>query len=349
MSIKSDTFVTEWVIRTVQEQYAEDIALVVSHTTLRIDETQPCISYFVPITKKGEHVAQTFLLEGIGYDIWGIPWERLERFSNLEEYNLTCLADATILYARSEADREHFEQLQQKLRTQLADPQAMRIQALKAYEEAKQFYLELLFATGSDAKMGVGYILDQLARAIAFSYHGYFKHSQTNQLAELQEIASRSQKPLPEDFCKRYREILLEKEEAVQKKGCYELLCLVQHFLSDQALSSRQAAPPEQNYQDLADWYGELSYTWLRIRHYTQAKDSMRTYMWGSYLQGELNQICRDFGLAKIELMDTYDAQDLSLLARRAEETEKLIRKVITNGGGQIREYATEEEFFHEI
>ena len=185
MSIKSDTFVTEWVIRTVQEQYAEDIALVVSHTTLRIDETQPCISYFVPITKKGEHFAQTFLLEGIGYDIWGIPWERLERFSNLEEYNLTCLADATILYARSEADREHFEQLQQKLRTQLADPQAMRIQALKAYEEAKQFYLELLFATGSDAKMGVGYILDQLARAIAFSYHGYFKHSQTNQLAEL--------------------------------------------------------------------------------------------------------------------------------------------------------------------
>ena len=122
----------------------------------------------------------------------------------------------------------------------------MRIQALKAYEEAKQFYLELLFATGSDAKMGVGYILDQLARAIAFSYHGYFKHSQTDQLAELQEIASRSQKPLPEDFCKRYREILLEKEEAVQKVLRAAMNCFA---LSNISLATKPSPPGKQHRQ----------------------------------------------------------------------------------------------------
>lgn len=108
-------FVTQWVLDTVRESYADDIALVISHTTLRMDESRRAISYFVPVTKKGEDFARTFILKGVGYDIWGIPWERLEKFAALEEYNITCLADADILYARTEKDRERFETLQKEL------------------------------------------------------------------------------------------------------------------------------------------------------------------------------------------------------------------------------------------
>lgn len=340
MSKQSDTFVTEWVIRTVQEQYADDIALVVSHSTLQIDEATPCISYFVPITKKGEQFAQTFLLEGRGYDIWGIPWERLERFADLEEYNLTCLADAEILYARTEEERKRFEALQKRQADYMADKQRMRVQALQAYQQAKEIFSELLFASGSDARMGAGYLLDYLARCIAFSNCSYFRHSQTEQLEELEKMEH-----VPEGFARLYKEILLEPKEGEQKKRCYELLCLTRQYLTEQHIAAQPEASSEQNYQDLADWYGELSYTWLRIRHYTQAKDTVKAYMWGVYLQSELNQVCADFGLAKIELMDAYDAANLSALSERANQTEQLIREIITKGGGQIREFATVEAF----
>ena len=77
-----DTFVTNRVLDTVKRDFAEDIALVVSHTTLNISETDDTISYFVPITDRGRHFARTFILGGRGYDLWGITWDRLERFAS---------------------------------------------------------------------------------------------------------------------------------------------------------------------------------------------------------------------------------------------------------------------------
>ena len=74
--MENSKFVTEWVIETVKEKYADDIALVVSHSTLRIDENEEVISYFVPITERGRTFARTFILDGEGFDIWGIEWER---------------------------------------------------------------------------------------------------------------------------------------------------------------------------------------------------------------------------------------------------------------------------------
>ena len=59
------------------------------------------ISYFVPVSEKGEELAQTFILEGVGHDIWCVPWERLEKYVGLEEYKITCLADSEVLYAWS--------------------------------------------------------------------------------------------------------------------------------------------------------------------------------------------------------------------------------------------------------
>ena len=109
--MENSKFVTEWVIETVKEKYADDIALVVSHSTLRIDENEEVISYFVPITERGRTFARTFILDGEGFDIWGIEWERLEKFAALEEYNITCLADGEVLYARMPADKQRFEEL----------------------------------------------------------------------------------------------------------------------------------------------------------------------------------------------------------------------------------------------
>lgn len=144
--MENSKFVTEWVIETVKEKYADDIALVVSHSTLRIDENEEVISYFVPITERGRTFARTFILDGEGFDIWGIEWERLEKFAALEEYNITCLADGEVLYARMPADKQRFEELKKIQAEHLADEAFMRKCALEAYAQAKSIYYETLFA-----------------------------------------------------------------------------------------------------------------------------------------------------------------------------------------------------------
>lgn len=337
--MNNDAFVTQWVLNQVKEAYADDIALVVAHTTLNMDPDQPLMSYFVPITDRGRRFARTFILEGRGYDIWGIEWERLERFASLEEYNITVLADANILYARTPEDAARFESLKQQQKANLTNPEMARKQSLIAYAAAKGLYTQLLFAKGSDIRVSAGYTLDYLARAIAFANHTYFRHAQTYQLEELEAMEA-----VPEGFGKRYLEVLRTADHDRRKQLCHELVALVGEFLS-----MEQPQPPEKNFQDLADWYAELSYTWLRIRHYAGQKDPVRVHMWAILLQNELNEVCADFGLAKMELLDAFDFDDLSKIASRANELEEAMREIITARGGSIREYPTTGDFLHEV
>lgn len=338
--MNTEKFVTEWVLDTVKEKYTDDIALIISHSTLRISDEQQVMSYFVPITDKGRSFAQTFILEGQGFDIWGIEWERLEQFAALNEYNITCLADGEVLYARTPEDQERFESLKIRQKRNLVDPVLQRAHALEAFSQAKQIYFEMLFAKGSDVKVGAAYVLDYLARAICFSKGGFFRKAQTEQLAELQQMAE-----LPEGFAELYNAVISQKDEKKQKEQCYELIYIVESYLK----CPQKSVPREHNFQDLADWYGELSYTWLRIRHYCQEKDITKTYMWGSMLQEELNRVCEDFGLAKMELMEVFDSDRLSEFAEHANRLEKEMRERIVAGGGKIREYHSPEEFLNEV
>ena len=337
--MKHDPFVTDWVIQTVKETYADDIALVVSHSTLNLDPDADVISYFVPITDRGRQFARTFILEGRGYDIWGIEWQRLEQFASLEEYNITVLADSKILYARTPEDAARFETLKQAQLHNLRDPFQARKNALESYARAKQLYTEMLFASGSSIRLCAGYILDYLARAIAFANRQYFRFSQTYQLEELKTMEN-----VPEDFGPMYLEVIQTPADSRRKELCHRLIALVGAFLTGEKTSH-----PEGRFQDLADWYAELSYTWLRIRHYAQLGDPVRVHMWGIVLQNELDAVCEDFGLGKKELMCEFDYADLSRFTARANALEAEMRTIITSHGGVIREYPTAEDLLHEV
>ena len=341
--MKNNEFVTQWVIDTVKEKYADDIALVISHTTLRIDDSKPAISYFVPITNRGNELARTFILNGEGFDVWGIPWKRLEKFAELEEYNVTVLADSEILYAKNDEWAKRFEMLKSKQRSNLADVSKMRKCALKAYAQAKELYMEMLFTKRSDIRMLAGYVLDYLARAVAFSHHTYFKKAQTSQLEELQKLAQNGK--MPEGFYELYLDVIKENDEIKQKELCHKAIQNVCEYLEEIYPNNTLK---EHNYQDLADWYAELSYTWLRLRYYAAAGDFIKVYMWGIFLQSELNSVCEDFCLEKPELMECYDCKNLDAFISRANELEKWIRREITAGGGVIYEYNSKEDFLNE-
>lgn len=335
-----DTRVTQWVLNTVKETYADDIALVVSHGTLNIDSQEDVISFFVPITERGWQFAQTFIVNGRGYDIWGIAWERLEQFAALEEYNLTVLADSKILYARTPADAEKFEALKKKQANNLADDTCSRKCVLEAYARAKGLYTELLFAKGSERRLCAGYVLDYLSQAIAFSNHRYFHKSQTAQLEELETMEH-----IPEGFSEKYLSVLRTADEEERKTLCHDLIVLVGDFLADDTVQPHS----EQHFQDLADWYAELSYTWLRIRHYSQQNDPIKAHMWGILLQNELNEVCADFGLPKMELMSEFDFNDLTRFVTQGNALETQMKNIILRNGGVINEYTSIEEFLHEV
>lgn len=326
--------VTAMVLDTVKKDYAGDIALVLSHTTLNIDREAKAVSYFVPVTDRGRSFARTFLYKGVGIDLWAVEWERLEAFAALEEYNITCLADAEILWAASPEAEARFLSLRQTQKANLADPVLMRQKALRAYAEARQICAELVFADAAGVRMGAGYVLDYLAQAIAFTNCRYFRHSQMEQPEELAGMPD-----VPDGFTALYRRILTGTAEE-QKKLCADAVMLVQAFLENRHPEEEKNVP---DFQILAGWYAELAYTWLRIRTYAAQGALTQTYMWGALLQLELNTVCGEFSLPPMDLMGCFDAGNLPAFAARADALEKEIRAVLTAGGAVIPEYDTPE------
>ena len=77
--------------------------------------------YFIPKTERGYQFAVDFILNGIGYDIFPMNWERVENIANLKEVLLPCIGDVKILFYAEKEDLEKFKRLQNRLRSNLRD------------------------------------------------------------------------------------------------------------------------------------------------------------------------------------------------------------------------------------
>ena len=77
-----------WIEETVRSHYAGKVALVClygSHINGTANERSDVDCYFVPKTQEGNLLARTFLLGGVGYDLFPMPWQRLEAIARLEQ------------------------------------------------------------------------------------------------------------------------------------------------------------------------------------------------------------------------------------------------------------------------
>lgn len=334
--------ITEWFIDYVKKNYSKDVAVIAAHKSLYMKEDKKKLSYFVYRTPRGAALAKTFIINGFGFDIWGMDWKRLKSFADLNEYNVTCLANSELLYAGTQEDEEYFYSLRNQQAEKLADKKEMRRHALEAYAQAKNIYLEALLADDSDTKMGCGYCIDYLSQAFAYENCTYFKDSQTNQIEELKGLSN-----VPGKFLQLYDEVLKETDTSLQLTKVLEMIKITAGYLERELPKSE--AHKEHNFQDLADWYGELAYTWRRIDYYTENGDYQKAYMWGIYLQSELNQVCSDFGLKKCPFFSVFDAENMKAFREKAQAAEQYIRSVLERNNEVIHEYKTVEDFISEI
>ena len=56
------------------------------HNPTKLTPYDDHFGFFIPVTRRGEQLARTFILEGVGLDVWGVSWERVENFAALNEY-----------------------------------------------------------------------------------------------------------------------------------------------------------------------------------------------------------------------------------------------------------------------
>lgn len=338
---KNDTRLSDWAIKKVETEFRDDVCLLLEHRTLKLEKDMATrtFSFYIPATNRANGLARTFIIDGIGYDLFPMSWERIERMADVKEYNTTCLADAEILWARSDEDKQRFISLQARLQANLQNPQYMLECAKKWIATVKEIYQDTLFEERLyKVRENSGYICDLLSVAVAFVNGCYFIHGQTSQLSELS-----SMKKLPISFIKLYETIIKEPSLDLQKRLCYEIINNTKAFLDEQAKTTKEST--HLDFSELAAWYQELCYTWRRVYYWCEKNDPVNAYIWCCNLQNEASEWGAKFGITDIDIFSSFKADDLAGFRRRVEYVESQFRKAIENNGVKLDEYKTVEDF----
>lgn len=347
---------TEWVIDKIKTEYPDDVALLVAveGSSVNGDGHGEPFDYFVPAAERGNELAQTFIIGGVGNDLYPRSWERCERTANLEDWATFCLGRGKILYSRSKEDEARFEAIRQKLITNLNDPAFVYKKALERLDSAMDMYRTMMFEERLYKVRGLaGFIHYYLAMGIAYLNKTYVADSGWNQ--GMLPMYSKWNE-LPKQFLEYYESIVAAKTVSELRSLAHLLITSARQFISEHKPQSISGVKST-NYQGLAEWYQELRTTWNRIYHYCNIKDSDAAFHDACNLQNELSIISEEFnffysynveekfGLSEMDLLGVFDAQDLEPLSKRAAELEKTIVSEIEKHDIKIRRYDTLEEF----
>ena len=335
----------DWAIHEIETKYPEDISILVGHKGWRIPEDgeEVAFNFFIPATDKGYSLAQTFIINEIGYDLFPMSWERVEGLAEVNESLTTCLADGIILYARNEKDKARFIQLQQILKDHLADQSFTFNKALEKINNAMELYKTMAFEESlCHVRKGAGFISQYLVEAIATSNGTYMKNGPQDIISTLKDF-----KQVPVHFIGLYEQLIKAEQVEVIKTLSYELIKMTRDFFSSK--DTRVIKEEECEFQDLAAWYEEGRYTFRRIGYYCEQNDPFNSFSWGYHFQREFDCIQKDFGLKEMDLLGVFNPNDLSIFKERLDEIEAYIVSEIKAHGVKIRIYDTLEAFLNHM
>ena len=221
---------TEWVIQKIKTEYPDDIALLigVEYGSINNDGHGEPFDYFIPATERGNELSQTFIIGDVGYDLYPRSWERTERTASLDDLATPCLANAKILYAKSEEDVERFASIKGKLFQNLNDPSFTYKKALENLDTAMDLYKTMMFEDRLYRVRGLaGYIHYYLTISVACLNKTYRRDWHSGRTKEISQW-----KELPDQFIEYYEAILAANTASELKNLAHLLIASTRQFIA---------------------------------------------------------------------------------------------------------------------
>ena len=330
MSKQTRDRLVSWIEKTVRQHYAGKVALVClygSHINGTANERSDVDCYFVPKTEEGLALARTFLLEGVGYDIYPAPWERLERIAALKDSHQPLVGDVQVLYADGPDDLAKLEAVQRLLKDSLSDPVYRQTVAQGRFQRA----CSRLPSAGDDlksARLSSGGLLMDVAEAFAFGQGTYYHYGLKRQFSDLLALE------VPAEMKADYLAVLQAQTPAEIAAACRRLLERCPWPVTEKREPVEWGSRPPA--QQLAGLYEEISSTFLKIYRCAEVGDPVLAF---------LSAVCLQWVLPWTDLLTCYRYDDLKTLAENACKVERQLRMELESAGVLLNAYKTFEEF----
>lgn len=164
-----------------------------------------------------------------------------------------------------------------------------------------------IYCSNYKVRKASGYIVDYLSAAVSNANLTYFKNGPTNEISILLAMKS-----IPKDFVELYEAIVSAESNKELNELCYKMIYNTRQFLS------------------------------MKKR---KSEDVISGFMWGCHVQYELDVVKEEFGLNELDLLGSFNADDMSAYRKQAEVLEKQIVSVIVDHRVELDAYTSVEDF----
>ena len=337
--------IVKWITDRVRSEYANDISIVAiygSYINGTANSKSDVDCYFIPKTDRGYEFETGFIIDGVGYDVFPMSWERVAGIADLKECLIPLVGDARIIYYGDTSDLERFRSLQIKLKNNLADDEYVKEIAEQRCEFAKQM-CDMMKVCGnmSGVRKAAGHAIMALADAVAIYNHDYYHYGLKKQYEDLKN----NFKSVPESIVTGYENVIRSQTADETKERTLELfknVCDCLHITVDPVLTVIPDADTVRTVSidapSLARLYEEISSTFNKIYVCRESGDCILAFLSAVNLQRELDDAIES-GCPSYDLLGSFDYKDLLKLEEQTRKTEEDFVVFIKNNGGIIRSY----------
>lgn len=342
--------IVNWIVKRAEKEYADDIAMVLAYGSF-INGTANAKSdvdcYFIPKTERGYQFSVDFILNGVGYDIFPMSWERVENISNLKEAILPCVGDAKVLFYSTNEDLEKFNGLKNKMFSNLQDGQYTKKIAKEKFTFACNLYARMKTCHQlSDVRTYAGYIIMTLADAVAVYNQAYFHFGLKKQYEDLQKF-----KLMPQGFIEDYLSVIKAESAVESQYYCDRMLKSVGcdmgwKFTAENKIEEKNNKNNKPlDCAGLAAFYEEESSTFNKIYVCCEEQNGVLAFLSAACLQHGLKEVYKENNIPYYDIIGAFCYDNLSLLAERARKVEAHFVQTLINGGGNIKRFSDFEDF----
>lgn len=339
----------KWIVNKVKTEYANDVSLVLiygSYVNGTANSKSDVDCYYIPKSERGYNLAVDFIIEDVGYDIFPISWERVEKIADLHENMSPLVGDAHIIYANSEDDVERFKMMQARLKSNLLNDKYVIEIAASRCEKAGMLCTMLNQNHGaSEVRKIAGFITMTLADAVAVYNHDYYHFGLKKQFEDLQNKIPN----VPRNIADGYQNVIKAVDIDDVAKYAIKMFEDVCEYLGItftlQEVSEHKSR--EVNKVDaswLASLYEEISSTFNKIYVCCETGNYILAFLSAVCLQGDLDD-AKEAGCPVYELLNDFNYNELDKLSETTRRVENDFVQLITDYGGRIKKYDCFEQF----
>lgn len=324
------------VIQKAEKECKSAVALIAmygSFCTGRYSETSDLDLFVLMRNEDGYKACVTFILDGIGMDFYGVKWEWLEEEANYTTPYLAKLLDSKIVYCPENADRERFEALREKAQSILTAPYTEddlhRAEAM--FDEAERLFAKLMRerAFAQSRKYAAG-LLNCLFGTICVLNKQVFKLSVRDRFTELEQMRF-----VPRNFKAVTEEVIRAGTVKDLRTAAEKLMRAADDcFAEARAVYALKAEKKEPTPDDLKGTLEEMVSNWQhKIHRAAKEKDVFSAFDATANLQYILDEIGENFDIPAFDLLEKFDAKDLSAAAAQFDGALSLYAKEYEKAG----------------